>query len=256
MRASPSMRTRYLVLDPLSELARTQDHWAGARIAEALAHDADWPVRLHAAELAEGVPDAQPSLVGAARDPEPRVREAALRTLASVQGAGAADAAVAALSTERWPFVKVQAIGVLAAAAASRSVDDALAGALRDPSARVRGAALLALGMRRATSAADAVRERLDDKREDAEVRGAAAQALGGLCDMLAVDRLTEVARTLGTPGTQADDQEVALRALVALAALHPRDLRERLAPMLAPAAPPSVRAAAQKALSARGTCR
>jgi HEAT repeat protein len=256
MGTAPAMRTRYLLLDPLGELARAQDRAAGARLADALVRDADWPVRMHAAELAEGIPEAQPSLVAAARDREPRVREAALKALAASQGPGAADAAAAVLGNESWPFVKVQAIGVLAHAPAARSIDDALGNALRDSSARVRGAALGALGQRRATSWADAVRERLEDKREDADVRAAAAQALGGICDARAVDRLTELARLLGAPGSGPDEQGVALGSLIALAALQPRDLRERLAPLLAPSAPPSVRAAAQKAISARGMCR
>jgi HEAT repeat protein len=256
MGGTPAMRTRYLLLDPLSELARAQDRAAGARLADALVHDADWPVRMHAAELAEGIADAQPSLVTAARDTEPRVREAALKTLSSSPGPGAADAAAAVLGSERWPFVKVQAIGVLRRAPASRSADDAVGNALRDSSAHVRRAALLALGERRATSWADPIRERLEDKHEDADVRAAAAQALGGICDTRALDRLTEFARLLGVPGSGPDEQGIANGAVIALAALQPRDLRERLAPLLAPTSPPLVRAAAQKALSARSVCR
>jgi HEAT repeat protein len=152
--------------------------------------------------------------------------------------------------------VKVQAIAVLAHAPPSRSADDILRATLRDPSARVRGAALIALGERRAASAGDAVRERLDDAREDPDVRKAAAEALGGLCDERYADRLTELARSLGSPGTSEEQQRVALGALIGLAALKPPDLRVRLGPMLSPTSPPPVRAAAQKALAARGACR
>jgi rhodanese-related sulfurtransferase len=188
------MRTRYLVLDALAELARARDRAAGARLAEALSRDAEWPVRMHAAELAEGLPDAQPSLVAATRDREPRVREAALKSLSASPVPGAPDAAVAALASEGWPFVKVQALAVLARAPAARSVDDALRGVLRDQSARVRGGALVALGERRATSSRDAVRERLDDEHEDTDVRAAAAEALGAMCDARDAGRLTELA--------------------------------------------------------------
>jgi HEAT repeat protein len=211
---------------------------------------------MHAAELVDGVPEAQPALIAAARDAEPRVREAALRSLSAAQGPGAADTAATVLAAEVWPFVKAQAIGVLAHAPPSRSADEALRGTLRDPSPRVRGAALIALGERRATSMGDAVRERLDDPREDPDVRKAAAEALGGLCDARHADRLTELARTLGSPGSSEEEQRVALGALIGLSALKPADLRERLAPMLSPKSPPPVRAAAQKALSARGACR
>jgi HEAT repeat protein len=256
MHGNPTMRTRYLVLDSLGELAHSNDAAARVRLSEALTHDADWPVRMHAAELSDGLPDVQPALVAAARDPEPRVREAALKSLSVSQGPGAADAAAAVLAAEGWPFVKAQAIGVLAHSPPSRSTDAALRDVLRDSSPRVRGAALIALGERRATSVGDAVRERLDDPREDPDVRRAAAEALGGLCDARYADRLTELARSLGSPGTSEEQQRVALGALIGLAALKPADLRQRLGPMLSANSPPAVRAAAQKALAARGVCR
>jgi hypothetical protein len=256
MRGTPPMRTRYLVLDALAELARAQDRAAGALLSQALLHDSEWPVRMHAAEVSEGLPDVQAALVGAARDSEPRVREAALKALSTSPVQGAADAAVAVLENETWPFVKVQAMGLLAHAPASRRSDDAAAAALRDPSVRVRGAALLALGARRATSSRDSVRERLVDRNEDPDVRTAAAEALGAMCSAGDADRLTELARSLGAAGTTEEQQRVALGALIGLAALGPADLRERLAPLLSPSSPPPVRAAAQKALSARPSCR
>jgi HEAT repeat protein len=250
------MRTRYLVLDPLGELARGGDHAAAARLGEFIARDADWPVRGHAAELGVGLPETQAALVAAARDPEPRVREAALQSLAQSEAPGAADAAVAVLGSDGWPFVKSQAVRVLARAPSAPRVDDALGRAIRDPSQRVRAAVLLALGQRRASSWHGAVRERLDDKEEDAEVRAGAAQALGAMCDAGAVDRLTELARLLGMPGTTEDQQQIAVGALVGLAALQPADLRRRLLPLLAPSTSRSVRSAAEQALSARSACR
>jgi HEAT repeat protein len=255
-RATAPMRTRYLVLDALAELARAQDRAAGAQLSQFLAHDADWPVRMHAAEVSEGLADVQAALVGAARDPEPRVREAALRALSASQVPGAPEAAATVLASDGWPFVKVQAIAVLAHAPASGRTDDALAGVLRDPSARVRGAALVALGARRASSAHDAVRERLADRQEDPDVRAAAAEALGAMCNAGDADRLTELARLLGAPGITEEAQRISLGALIGLAALGPPDLRERLAPLFSPSSPPAVRAAAQKALGARGSCR
>ena len=54
---------------------------------------------------------------------------------------------------------------------------------------------------------------------------------------------MTEEARQLG------------LAALIALAAMQPADLRDRLGPLLAKEAPADVRRAADKAMSARGSC-
>ena len=147
---------------------------------------------------------------------------------------------------------------MLVNAPASRDVDDALGGAIRDPSVRVRGAAVLALAMRRATSWRGAIGDRLDDTGEDPAVRAAAARALGALCDEDAdtIERLTAYARALASPATDEEAQEIGFGALVGLAALQPRDLRDRVAALLAPAAPPYARTAAQQALAARPMCR
>ncbi len=253
---APPMRVRYLALGPLGELAQAGDHAAATRLAEAIARDAEWPVRARAAELAFGVPEAQGMLLAAARDPEPRVREAALQALAASPQAGGVDAARAVLATDGWSFVKAQAIGVLAKAPPSGDVDDALRRAMRDKAGRVRAAAILAVALRHTAALHGAVRDRLDDLDEDAEVRAAAASALGALCDASSVDRLTELARRLGMPGAGEDEQPIAVGALVGLAALKPADLRARLAPLLARTAAPYVRAAAEKALAAPGVCR
>jgi HEAT repeats len=254
---SPPMRTRYLVVGPLEELAHAGEAIAAARLGEAIAHDPEWPVRLRAAQAAGGVAAAQPALVTAVRDPEPRVREAALESLAAAAApaTGAVEAAGGILPKERWSFVKAQAVALLAKAPASGDLDGVLAGALHDTSVSVRGAAVVALARHRAWSHRKAIHERLDDPDEDAEVRAAAAHALGAVCDASSADRLTELARALATPGAGEAEQQVALGALAGLAALKPRDLRNRVAPLLAAAAPPYVRAAAAQALSARGNC-
>jgi len=152
--------------------------------------------------------------------------------------------------------VKTQAVALLAAAPASRDVDDALGGALHDLSVSVRGGAVVALARRRAVPWRATIRERLDDAGEDAEIRAAAASALGALCDADSADRLTELARTLSSPIADADAQQLGLAALVGLAALHPPDLQGRLGPLLAPGAPAYARAAAQQAVAARGMCK
>jgi hypothetical protein len=86
-------------------------------------------------------------------------------------------------------------------------------------------------------------------------VRAIAARALGAVCDASSVDRLTELARKLGVSGTSEDEQQIALGALVGLAAMQPADLRDRLAPLLKSEAAPQVRHAAEQAIAAHGTC-
>jgi hypothetical protein len=253
---APPMRVRYLALGPLGELAHAGDHASAVRIAEAIARDTEWPVRARAAELGAGLPEAQAALVAAARDAEPRVREASLQSLASAVSPEGIDAARGVLATDSWPFVKAQAIGVLAKGPPSGDVDRALRDAMKDASSRVRLAAVIATALRHANALHEAVRERLDDTDEDAEVRAAAARALGAVCDASSVDRLTALARDVGAPGATEEEQQIFLGALVGLAALHPPDLRDRLAPLLSPKAPGRVRAAAEQALAARGVCR
>jgi HEAT repeats len=255
---APPMRSRFLALGPLSELARGGDRAAAVRIEEAAVHDPDGPVRSRAAELSSGLPDAPAVLAAAARDPEPRVREAALGSLAATGSPppDAVRAGVDALGHDGWWFVKAQAVAMLAGAPATREVDDALGEALHDPSVNVRGAAVVALARRRAVAWRSTVAERLDDTGEDLEVRGAAARALGALCDGDSADRLSELVRALGSSATDPDAQQLGFAALVGLAALHPPDLQRRVAALLAPGAPPYARAAAQRALAARGMCK
>jgi hypothetical protein len=166
---SPPLRARYLALGPLGELAHGGDRAAAGRLEEAIVHDADWPVRSRAAELASGLADAPAALVVAARDPEPRVREAALGALAAgpSPSADAVGAGVDVLEREGWWFVKTKAVALLANAPASRDVDDALGGAVHDPSVNVRGGAIVALARRRAVPWRSTIRERLDDTGED-----------------------------------------------------------------------------------------
>ena len=256
MQGTPPMRTRYLVLDPLGELAHVGDKVAASRIADALAHDADWPVRARAAELAARVAEAQGALAGAAHDPEPRVREAALGALAAAPSADAVRAASDVLGGDRWSFVRAQAVAVLAAAGPAGVVDDALGGALKDPSPRIRGGAVLALGKHRAASWRDRVREVLADANEEVDVRAEAAWALGAMCDVGSEDRLTRMARNLANPDVTDEARQMGLAALIALAAVKPADLGDRLSPLMAKEAPGEVRRAAEKAMAARGTCR
>jgi hypothetical protein len=253
--APAAFRTRYLVLDPLAELAHAGDHAAAQRIADAIAHDTDWPVRAHAAELGAQLDDARAALAAAAHDPEPRVREAAMASLARSPAPDGVRAALEVLAGDPWPFVRTQAVALLAAAAPAGGVDDALGAALADPSARVRGGAVLALGKHRSMAWRDKVRARLGDTGEDTDVRAEAAWALGAMCDAGSADPLTKLARNLTISNVTEEGRQLGLAALIALAAMKPGDLRDRLGPLLAKEAPADVRRAADKAMSARGTC-
>ena len=256
LKEAPAMRVRYLLLGPLAQLARAGDTMATGRISEAVTHDPSWPVRARAAELAAGLSSVQPGLALATRDAEPRVREAALGALAASPTPAAVAIATTALQHDGWPFVRTRAVELLANAPSGADVDGTLGAALRDGSVPVRAAVVAALGRRRGMSWRSAVRERLADREEAAEVRAAAASALGAMCDSESVDELTAIARALGTPGVDREAQQTALAALSSLAALQPVDLRQRLAPLLASRAPPFVRAVADKALAERSRCR
>ncbi len=256
LHGSAPMRVRFLLLGPLEELARAGDGVAATRVGEAIAHDPDWPVRARAAEAGAGIPQARAALIAAVHDPAPRVREAALQSLAASPWSGAIAVAKSALSGDGWSFVRAQAVAVLGKASASSDTDDALGAALHDGSVGVRGPALAALGLHRAAAYRDAIRERLDDRDEDVEVRAAAARALGGVCDVGSADRLTDLSRALAVPDTTEEQQQVALGALDGLAALELPDLRARLAPLLAKDAPPAAQTAAAQALQATGACR
>lgn len=263
MSGAPALRVRYLVLDPLGVLARAGDAAALRRVADAITRDAAWPVRARAADVASGLAALEAPLIAAVADPEPRVREAALASLAdassgqarSAIASDAARAAIDRLAHDGWWFVRARAAKLLSWAPARSDVDDALGGALDDSSARVRGSVVLALAHRRATSWREAIRKRLDDVHEDHDVRAEAATALGNLCDAESAERLTRLARKLAASDADPETQQIGLGALVGLAALHPRDLPSRLAPLLAAGSPPFVQAGAKRALAARPAC-
>jgi HEAT repeat protein len=257
------MRTRYLVLGPLGELARAGDHAAASRLADAIARDPEWPVRARACLAGAGQPEVVAALVGASRDAEPRVREAALGALAvtsAPEGVAAATAALAPggrLRADEWWFVKASSLALLTRAPASKETDAALGAALRDVSVPVREGALVALAKRRATDWRGPINDRLDDTNEEVVVRAAAAGALGGVCDEDGdtIERLTAYAHALADPSAEEDAKRIAYGALLGLAALQPEDLAKRLAPLLAPAAPNYAKNAAQEALTTRSLC-
>jgi HEAT repeat protein len=257
LRSDPDMPTRFLVAQPLAQLARSQDASSGelTRLAELMRRDPDWPVRARAVELAGGIPALAPTIVAATADVEPRVREAALKAVAQGRVSGATDAAARSLAGDPWTFVRVAAAEALGATAGAAPGQRALARALADPSPKVRAAAVTALGSQRATQHASDIRERLDDGKEEVEVRALAARTLGAMCVRSATDRLTKLAQLSRSPVDEADER-IGMAAIDALAALHPSDLDKRLAPLRAKEVRMPVRRAAERALSEPGDCR
>jgi HEAT repeat protein len=229
---NPDFRTRYLALEPLAVLGDR------ARLESFARRDPEWPVRARAVELSAGDTALRDSLA----DPEPRVREAALRAHVGTAVYGLRD---------EWSFVRVSAAEALGA---TKENPKALAAALKDPSPKVRAAVVTALGTSGARSEAKAIRERLDDLKEDVEVRALAARTLGQLCVQDAADRLTKLAVLALHPVDEADER-IGTAALDALSMLHPPDLANRLAPLRAKGSRTLLKRAADLAVASPGSC-
>ncbi len=256
-------RTKYLLLGPAAELARTGDDRARALLLAALRTDTDPHVRQRAAQVSARVPPLQSALVEAVDDPEVRVREAAVEAL----GAPDKDAAsappsvllVAALERrlqkDPFTFVRVHAARSLGQLPATSSSDDALAAALKDVAADVRARAIDGLAVHRAKNHMIELREIADREDESAEVRARAILALGVLCDASKIDAWTSLAK-LSVQGMSDGERMIGAAAIAALGDVKPKDLAKRLAPLLDPKAPRNVREAARAALEAPSGCK
>ena len=252
------MRVRYLALGPLGGArARGGPRRRRAALADAIARDADWP----------GARARRGAGVGAARRRRgPRRRGSRSRAARARGGPRGArrrrrtprptPCARRRTRCERegWWFVKAQAVALLANAPASRDVDDALGGALHDPSVRVRGGAIVALARRRAVPWRSTIRERLDDPGEDSEIRAAAASALGALCDTDSADRSPSSRVRSGSPAVGRGRAAARLRRARGPGGAAPGGSAEpHRRRSSRSSAPPYARAAAQRALAARG---
>lgn len=257
LKSNPDMATRYLVAEPLAKLARHPNATQGelTRLAELVRRDPEWPVRARATELSAGIAPLVPAIVAAAEDKEPRVREAAVRALATSPQPSATPVLGKALAKDEWTFVRVAAAESLGAMPESADASGALVKALADGSAKVRWSAMSALGKQRAVAHAGVVRERLDDAKEDADVRALAAKTLGAMCVQSASDRLTKLAVNARQPTNEADDR-IGIAAIEALGALHPSDIDQRLAPLRSKEVRLPVRRAAERAIAEPGGCR
>jgi hypothetical protein len=253
------VRTRYLLLGPAAGFAVLGDARLEAMVARALSSDAEPHVRARAAEAAAALPKLGGELARALGDAEPRVRDAALASLSAIGGAPlgpAVPAILDRLATDPWTFVRVHAAEALAVAPAGGKADETLAETLAvDASAPVRARIVEALGKRGARSQVRAVRGRLEDTEEDAEVRVAAAVALGRMCDAKSVDALSLYVQKAAIPGADGPLLAIGIAAASALGRLDPPDLTKRLAPLEAPSVPTSLKAAAARAHEPKERC-
>lgn len=255
--SSPDMATRWLIAQPLAELARSPSCTPGelTRLAEMARHDPEWPVRARAIELSADNPRLAEVVVASANDPEPRVREAAFRAIALGKIPSGRGAAAKALAKDPWTFVRIASASALGSIPGNEQAIAPLENALEDASPKVRAAAIAALGSARSQKSETKISDRLDDAREDIEVRAIAARTLGALCTRSATDRLTKLAQLARSPLDETDDR-LGVAAIDALAALHPIDLDKRLAPLRGKDVRTPVRRAAERALTEPGACR
>ncbi len=258
-----SFRTRYLLLAPAAELARSGDERARSLVLEALRRDADSHVRIKAAQVAARVPALQSALIEAVDDPEVRVREAA------IEAVGARDEDVAAtppsvelvaalerrLQKDPFTFVRVHAARSLGQLPATPGSDAALVAALRDAAPDVRARAIDGLAAHRAKRHIVAIGELADRADEHAEVRARAILALGVLCDTSRVDTWTKLALWT-VSGISDGERMIGAAAIAALGDVKPKDLAKRLAPLLDSKMPRNVREAAKAALEAEPACK
>jgi hypothetical protein len=246
-----SFERRFLAAEAMARFAGKGDARALAWV-RALFASPDRYLRARACEVGAEVDALRPELVSALGDGDPRVRQRALEGLRRAGGAtGAWPKVLGLLAGDDWTYVRVAAADTLGDASgpgAAGDLDVALAKATRDTARPVRAAALRALAHRHARSQVEAVRARAFDDDEAVDVRREAIEAIGALCDEGSVDQLYDIVRR------SAGQEELELAAIVALGAIHPKDLATRLRP--AELEGPAAKDAAVRALKAPPTCR
>jgi HEAT repeat protein len=253
-----SFRTRYLLLAPAGHLARTAEPTAITFLQDTLRADPDRYVRAEAARAGSGIPALAPELGRALHDQGPRVREAALQSLAEGHGplAAATEPTVGGLlATDPWTFVREAAAAALGAGSSAPGSEAALLTATKDDSSLVRIAALRALGQRKSDDARDRVRAVADEPNETVSVRVAAITTLGQLCDADSLDLLTKLAGRVAAPQLPYD-RPLGMAALTALGRIHPADLAARIAPLLGRHVSAPVRQLGQQLLRDKGACK
>jgi HEAT repeat protein len=250
-RAGEDFERRYLLLQPAGALAAL-DPSAAEYLRKSLQKAGEWELRGEAAKRANVTLFAR-ELLAASRDPEVRVRLAAVEALGPL-GAAAVAALSERLTEDEWPMVRVEAVRSLLGNP-DRRVNAALGEALDDEARQVRRAAVFALGQRGVRAQAPALRDVLQDEEEDVAVRAAAAISLGQLCDATAAAELTAHARRLGSLTLSESELVLGRAGLQGLALLKPKDIERRLAPLLDAKAPAAARRLARQALQTPTQC-
>ncbi|MCC6216401.1 MAG: HEAT repeat domain-containing protein [Polyangiaceae bacterium] len=250
---SAPFRTRYLLLEPAGALGADR---RALDFVRAALRDQNPHLRAQAARAVRDPRQLPSELLRALDDPAVRVREAAAERLGDPRAGFAQARLRARLRADPWPLVRVATATALAHQGADRATDRALVEAAVDDAPSVRAAALLALGARGASEHLAVVRERFAVREEAVEVRVAAAQTLGLLCDTASLTTLTPHALALADPMLPDEARAIGLAALDAVARLQPADAQARLAPLLGRSAPPPVRRAARMALARADRCR
>ncbi|MFS8072043.1 MAG: hypothetical protein ACMG6S_37210, partial [Byssovorax sp.] len=233
------MSARYLLQAPAAVLARAGDAAAEAFLRATLRRDPDLHLRARAAEVAGQVEALRPDLALAVDDPEVRVREAAIIAFAGIADTGGkapnglAEALARHLASDEWTIVRAAAARTIGTLPPIAPLDAALAAALTDRYPEVRGQAIDALGAHRATAYAEPLRKRAMIAEESLDIRARAVLALAEMCDKGSLDLWTKLAANAVKP-TDERDRRLGAAAVAALSVVHPADLAERLAPLLA----------------------
>jgi HEAT repeat protein len=182
------------------------------------------------------------------------VREAAANALRESRFVAAGPKLISLLADDSWPIARRAAADALAALPAEPKGDEALLDALSDEAPWVRASVATALGVRRVSRAAPALRERLEDKQERFEVRRASVSALAALCDQQSVGALSDLAKRLADPMATVEERAIGEASLQGLALIGPSDLATRLAPLKGTRAEPAVKHARESAAHSK-TC-
>ena len=258
--ATPSapMAARFLLLGPAAELASAGDAGAEMFLRNTLRRDPDPHLRARAAEASGKVKSLWPDVAIAVDDPDVRVREAAINAFGNTGGAplpaGLEAALTRRLVEDEWTILRAAAAHTVGTLPPSPALDAALASKITDLYPEVRGRVIDALGARRATLHAPLLRARAMVAEESLDLRTRSVLALAEMCDKGSVDLFTKLAGNAVKPHDERD-RRLGAAAVAALSVMHPDDLAERLAPLLAKDAQPGLNEMAKSAIAAGKGC-
>jgi HEAT repeat protein len=252
------MAVRFLLLAPAAELANQGDTTAEAFLREALRKDPDPHLRARAAEVSGIVKSLWPELTLAVDDPDVRVREAAINAFGGLGTApapkGLEDALSRRLVADEWTILRAAAARTIGTLPPSLHLDAALASKITDPYPEVRGRVIDALGAHKDLPHAPLLRARAMIAEESLDLRARSVLALAEMCDKGSIDLWTTLAQNAVKPKDERD-RRLGAAAVAALSVVHPADLAQRLAPLLAKDAPPGLNEMAKGAIASEKGC-